>query len=253
MELSGRRYFIFASAMILLVVGLFLSLPGRNQPTGFAVSKLVVIQLTPHNCMVPLDTGLDLFSVPCFRHGVPLAQALSSIQFNQTISNRTFIVNQTNPLNHTNQTNYTVFSCTSSYKAVYTYDSNDLFDPWKVSNPCLPGYVINDLQILDGYHGYFIYILNRSLINYSGDISIPNIISLKRGYNLVSYPANDTINPRPVHFVLATINTTYLQLFSLQSGAWKVYSPTLQQFQNFEPFRGYWLEMSADDDWEVDW
>jgi hypothetical protein len=77
--------------------------------------------------------------------------------------------------------------------------------------------------------------------------NIPPSMVLKAGWNLIGHTA---IEPMPVESALISIDGKYSHILTYDPiQGWKMYivgNPALQQFNVFEPGRGYWIFMTQD-------
>jgi hypothetical protein len=242
MRALHRNLLVFSFAILVFLLGLGYSLLSQDFPniTGMVVARLTVVELSHKWCNASLTKGWNLVGIPCFPDSVSVRQALGSLFRNTT--------NVSMLINHTNRT-----YCLYYLISVHSFDQSDSNDSWKSYNPCMPSYVVQDLSYLNDKQGYFIRVRNSTRLNYEGDLSIPNYVPLYKGWNLVSYDANDTLNSRPVATSIDSINNSYIAFFNYFSGFYQAYNSTVHRFTNFVPFHGYWFNMLENATWVIDW
>jgi hypothetical protein len=77
--------------------------------------------------------------------------------------------------------------------------------------------------------------------------NVPPSMTLKAGWNLIGHTSQDYM---PVQSALISIDGKYSHLLAYSPvEGWKIYivgNPSLQQFNVFEPGRGYWIFMTQD-------
>ncbi|MDP2918478.1 MAG: PKD domain-containing protein, partial [bacterium] len=110
----------------------------------------------------------------------------------------------------------------------------------------------SDLQTMETGKGYWLNMETAATLVLSKGILENNPIALKTGWNLVGY---NSLQPRKVANALASISgkCKTVQTFDAGSGKWEKYffqGPVfLNNLQNFEPGKGYWIEVSQDCEW----
>jgi hypothetical protein len=141
-------------------------------------------------------------------------------------------------------------SIEGSYDAIFEFQSNDVNDPWKSYTPSsLPNWTIQQLNYMDRVSGYWIYVLNDTTFNYSGVYSDSNIY-LYNGWNFVGYPLTNASN---INDSLKDISYSMVKYYNTTGDIWLVYvyngsNNTLNQF---ETYKGYWLNVSGDQQWKL--
>jgi hypothetical protein len=236
MDDAYRKSAILLAAGLAFLVALFGSFSGQDFPriSGMPVAQLNIVDISHKVCNFSVTEGWNLISIPCLDGNVLTPLALSSVYSNQT--------------NLTNGTN-----CSALFFSVHSYDAVDSLDKWKSYNPCLPDYVVQDLTYMQDYRGYFIKMRTGSRIAYAGQISIPNLIDVYEGWNLVAYDSNDTERSREVGSSMASINDSYSALYNYANGSWERYNASVHEFNYLVPYHGYWLKMLNNDVWVIDW
>jgi len=134
--------------------------------------------------------------------------------------------------------------------AVFGYDKNDQ-DHWKVYNPNLPEWVVQDLSYLEKKKGYWVLMNSSSQFYLSGPLSATTNIHLSQGYNLVGYPSS---TEKSVEEALQSINGSYTKVVGFNNTAkqYLVYVPGANNtLLNITPYRGYWINMSQQGVWVV--
>lgn len=109
-----------------------------------------------------------------------------------------------------------------------------------------------DVDDLDRLHFTFYYWdIEPETYYILGSIELPNDISLKPGWNLISYPIQPMNNS--VGNVLASIVGKYNSLFAYntQTNSWQYYivtdgTPIINDLTIIDPNKGYWINMKED-------
>ena len=116
---------------------------------------------------------------------------------------------------------------------------------WDVARPSF----LNDLEILDGLHGYWIKSgeSTQKIWSVSGDaIALTTPIPMYSGWNLIGYlPASSDTIPH----ALSSIDPLYSYVSGFESGAPKVWDREKPDFLNdlgrLNPNGGYWVKMDS--------
>ncbi len=121
------------------------------------------------------------------------------------------------------------------------YDISENISTWGHPNNILP------------LNGYWVYnnassvVLQKLMFKNMSGPNVPPSTVLKAGWNLIGHTA---IEPMPVESALISINGKYSHILTYDPiQGWKMYivgNPSLQQFNVFEPGRGYWIFMTQD-------
>lgn len=214
--------------MLILLIGLLTFLPIKEiltKPliTGFAVSKVYVSgEEINYSCANILNADWNLFSMPCKSNDTAVEVVLSSIS--------------------------------GLYDSIHRYDSNDNADHWKSYNPNLPSWIVNDLTNMDVKNGYWINMINQSNFYLNGTIETPNTISLVSGWNLMGFPTNVSRN---ITGALSSISGSYtvLWLYNATDSTYYHFNATTQNgtFTDMIPYYGYWINMTKNGIWFIDW
>jgi len=221
---------LYQNVWMLALLGLIIIITSivvitEDNITGNVVNTRVnIIQSLPLSCSFQLEEGWNMVSFYCFGALVNRSVALASID--------------------------------GSYDSVFKYQANDPLDPWKSYNPDLPNWTVQQLNYFDRFSGYWIYMdssfsnetnssnittdpLNFTYFGVYSDSNIP----LYKGWNFIGYPRNVTAN---VTFILAGIPYTAIRTYEAATDTWYYYlNGTGGSLQIFEPFNGYWLNVSS--------
>jgi hypothetical protein len=149
------------------------------------------------------------------------------------------------------------------YGSIFEYQADDANDPWKSYNPYVPIWAVQQLNYMDRLSGYWIYMYNQTEFIYSGVYS-DSVINLRSGWNLVGYP---NTNSSSINYTLVGIPFTIVknydkgtafdnetnETYYIGVDTWLVYvngslNNTLNQF---ETYKGYWLNVTEDDQWII--
>ncbi|MFH1770598.1 MAG: hypothetical protein ABH828_03500 [archaeon] len=143
----------------------------------------------------------------------------------------------------------------SDYELIYTYRSADSVDPWKVYNPNMPVWVVQDLEYFSRKEGYWIYfnITNSTNYFFNGSKRIPTTVSLPAGWSLAGYPTNQ---PKLIEESLESINDTLLTVYTMNNTDKNMLNYTKSSggvINETKPYQGYWIRTNASDNWVVTW
>jgi hypothetical protein len=211
--------------IILVVVALVLwILPIKEiiqepQIIGLTLAKLRVQPLVyEYTCSVNLTEGWNLVSVPCEASNMTREYVLSNLSNN--------------------------------YTSIHAYYADDVNDSWKSHNPSLPSWVVQDLTNISVEKGYWIKITTNRNFSVPGNISIPRVILLKKGWNLIGYPH---YRSKDVEEALTSISGAYTLVYSYNktdiNDSWKRYNPynlSGNDLENITPYFGYWINTTTD-------
>lgn len=187
--------------------------------TGQVVTTVNVTQPPVVNCSFTLYSGLNLVSFFCIPTQTPVSQVVGGIS--------------------------------SNLEAVFEYQEEGS-DAWKIYNPSLPSFVIQDLQYISRTRGYWINMRVTTNLSIEGGLRIPNSINLVTGWNLVGYPTNKT---KLVNESFASIegNFTEVRAYNPFTGSFISYVPGVGGALNqTEPYKGYWINATVVEVWVVD-
>lgn len=146
--------------------------------------------------------------------------------------------------------NSVLSSLGSNYTSLHYYDSLDKSDLWEAHHKNLTSSAIQDLENLSSKKGYWIYMVNESILQNSGTINAVETIQVYAGWNLIGYPSNVT---RTITAAFSSINGSYSSIYTYYANdtldPWKVYNPSIAaEFSDLThavPFYGYWVNASA--------
>jgi hypothetical protein len=187
--------------------------------TGQVVTAVNVTQPLVVNCSFTLYSGLNLVSFFCIPTRTPVTQVVGGI--------------------------------TSSLEAVFEYQEEGN-DAWKIYNPNLPSFVVQDLENIGRIRGYWVKMRETQNFSLEGGLRIPNSIILVPGWNLVGYPTNET---KPVNESFASVdgNFTEVRAYNPLTGSFINYLPGIGGALNqTEPYKGYWINATIAEVWVVD-
>jgi len=110
--------------------------------------------------------------------------------------------------------------------------------------PDLPP-VVNTLQTMDPWHGYWIEMTEDATLTVTGtQVAEGTAIALCEGWNLVSYLPD---SPQPVSAALQSIDGSYTVVLGWNEGGLSYYPdvpPELNSLRELEPGHGYWIKMT---------
>ena len=181
--------------------------------TGQVVATVNVTQPRVANCTFTLYSGLNLVSFFCIPNEISTSQVLGRISQN--------------------------------IEAVFEYEE-DSSDAWKIYNPNLPSFVIQDLKYMSRTKGYWIDMKDTTNYSFEGALRVPNFINLVPGWNLVGYPSNKTVLVNE-SFDSITGNFTEVRTYIPSLGSFISYVPGVGGALNqTEPYFGYWINATVD-------
>jgi parallel beta-helix repeat protein len=135
------------------------------------------------------------------------------------------------------------------YDAVQWYDASDPADPWK-------NYIVakpfgNDLLHINETMGFLIHIKKSgdTIFLYNGSEPTQNqTIQLYEGWNMVGYPSLSNYNrTKGLNNLTFGIEVDAIQWFDAATKTWY----DLNENDDFESTRGYWVHAASDCEWEV--
>jgi hypothetical protein len=208
------KFALFILLIGFISAGLF-SPKNNNSITGRDVLTSVEIsQVSPIDCSFNMTSGWNYVSFHCIANSVPLSDVLG--------------VN-------------------SSVEKIFTYNAFDTVDPWKSYNPSLPNWTVQQLNYMSRMSGYIILLGNDNEYYYDG-YKRSSVIALRPGWNLAGYPSalNASINE-------SLNGLAYTMVLTYDNGHLLVYAPnsTNNSLTIFEPYRAYWINSSASQNWLV--
>jgi hypothetical protein len=216
---------VMLSVLLLMALMFFVILKTTQLPfssiTGEVVSRVNVTGLRVDYCNFTLQEDLNLVSFFCIANGAPIGEVMNG------------------------------FSNQGNIEAVFEYEKGST-DLWKIYNPNLPGFVIQDLHDMSRTKGYWIRTNAQTSAYIIGGLRIPNYIPLTPGWNLVGYPTNST---KAVNESFITIAGNYTEV--------RKYDPINHVFLSYIPgigggmnetktYEGYWINITTPEVWTVD-
>ena len=136
-------------------------------------------------------------------------------------------------------------SINGQWDAVKYYDTLDKADPWKTYRL---GSSVNDLANVDETMGFWICITESNVtLTLNGFIPIPTTISLHAGWTLVGYPTQTT---ETVGNALWGTGADRVEVFDpMEPGLIREVGPTYVM----KPGEGYWVHVTSDTTWVINW
>lgn len=219
---------ITLSLLVLSIVVLFNDIPDSSI-TGYDVvnTKVELFPTQFKNCTFQLNPGWNMVSFYCFGMYVERGRALASIE--------------------------------NSYESIFEYTTNDLTDPWKSYTISLPNWTVQQLNYMDRISGYWIYMIDNATFEYSGVYSDSKIY-LYDGWNLVGYPLinasniNDSLTDISYSMVKYYNNTANIDTnYTSSNDTWLIYvkNGSNNTLNNFETYKGYWINVSGNQQWTI--
>jgi hypothetical protein len=214
-------------ALFIIAAGLMVFAVYRPAITGYAsvgTTLLIMGGTYQHVCNISMPAGWNLISIPCESE------------------------NNTVP--------YMLQSIAGKYESIQGYDRNDSVDPWKGYKPGLPSWVEQDLANVSTLKGYWINVNQSANIYIDGYVTVPGIIPLEPGWELVGYPVRVAIAPNDTfEDINDSISSVHAYNATDSSDHWKVYVTTLNSSFNdlnlIVPYWGYWINVTSPTAWVV--
>jgi hypothetical protein len=169
---------------------------------------------------IPVSLGWNLISVPLIKNNTALPTALNDLNGDTT------------------------------WDRIMWYNPNDSGDHWKQFNKNWNP-TLNDLTKANRTMGFWINVLTvgDGYINISGSTPLSTVIQLRSGLNLIGYSA-DNDNTYTVGQLKSVIGATFVEGFSaIDTYRTKVLSDSYI----LKKGAGYWVYVTADTVWTVDW
>jgi len=205
--------------LILSMMALNKVIPSSFQSiTGRVMTRVNITQPAPGNCNFTLYKGLNLVSFFCITTMHPTGDVVGSL---------------------------------SNLDAVFEYQEGSS-DAWKIYNPNLPSFVIQDLTRMSRTEGYWIRMKGDEHFFLEGGLRVPTDVYLAPGWNLVGYPTNET---KPVNQSFSSIegNFTEVRTYNTATQSFISYVPGVGGALNqTEPYFGYWINATTKEVWVVD-
>jgi len=224
----GMLILITMALLVLSIVVIFDNV-SENTLTGYNIvnTKVEVLASPSKNCSFQLSPGWNMVSFYCLG----------------LFADRNIVLQ----------------SISDSYSSIFEYQANDIVDPWKSYNPSLPNWTVQQLNYMDRVSGYWIYIYNTSdgsnastgMTNFSyPGIYSDSIIYLYTGWNFIGYPKLNTTN---IGTDLNISSYNIVKYYNTTTDTWLIYinGSANNTFDTFETYKGYWLNVSEDQQWYV--
>lgn len=204
-------------AVTLLLYNIFLD-PSINKITGNVLSRVNVTRPAVSICDFDLKTGKNHISFHCVNGIFPKDYFLDNI--------------------------------TDEYTAIFSYNKNDPDNLWKSYNPGLPGWVVQDLEWINGHDGYWLMMKNDKSFAREGFFNTESQVQLYSGWNLIGYPRANSSSPQEAYSSLDG-NYDYVLHYDASNLKWDYYVPgdNSSTLVLIEPEKGYWIHLTADDIW----
>ena len=216
---NKRTKLIITLVVLIVLVGILPIKEIIMNPSivGHTIARVFVRGLeTNHSCSAVFMEGWNLISIPCLATNTSPEFVLSSISGN--------------------------------YTSIHYYDLNNNTDHWKVYNPGLPSWVVNDLVYINEKDGYWINMKNQSNFHLDGTLIQPNDVPLVKGWNLMGYP---TDNSKEITNALNPISGSYTIIWLYNASDSKYYYYNVSEsngtLYEMRPYYGYWINMSKND------
>jgi len=179
-------------------------------------------------------------------HHIPLAPGWNLVSFNLIPADTSIDV--------------VLGSIAGSYDLVFAWDGAT--QTWQMYDPTGPAYS-NTLQNLDQKRGFWIYATFPVILTVTGTphttTDIP-VYSASSGWNLVGYPSvvvRDLPGALQDHGVGTDFSLVYAYQSNDPADPWKLYDRATPPFSNdltsMMPGLGYWIKVSADNTWQVNY
>lgn len=190
-------------------------LTGSTNPDSITMDsdKTVTAYFTQITHDIALTAGWNLVSIPLEQADTSIATVLSSISGN--------------------------------YYSVKYYDATDQDDPWKTYRV---GATTNDLTDIDHTMAFWVDIIAPCTFSPTGEYASSTGINLYIGWNFVGYPSADTTTT----LADALTGTSYDMIEGYDGGD-PYLLRTMAGSEIMMPGAGYWVRVTANNVWTVDW
>lgn len=151
------------------------------------------------------------------------------------------------PLNQTNTSkDHVLQTLKGNYTILQTYHSGKS-RPWLHWHIDKPDY-LNSVIEMDLKYGYYIYMLNPDHLIVAGRVPKTPQISLESGWNLVGYPCLTSYNrSTALNNLKYPSDVNSIWTYNIATQKWE----EIEELDNFESNKGYWLHTHADETWEL--
>ncbi|MCK4445188.1 MAG: hypothetical protein KAW09_11630, partial [Thermoplasmata archaeon] len=126
------------------------------------------------------------------------------------------------------------------YDMIRFYDPNETADPWKSYYSFKPS-VFNDLSSINRRMGFWIHVLNSTVLEVNGTHYRSTEIYLSTGWNLIGYPS---LKDQKVEEVFAGI--PLLEIEGYDNGTEPYLLQHIDNSTYMTPGRGYWVRVATD-------
>ena len=186
--------------------------------TGKVVTRVNITAARPVNCNFTLESGFNLVSFFCIPNIIPTTSVVGSL---------------------------------SGLEAVFEYQEGEN-DAWKIYNPNLPSFVVQDLILMSRMEGYWVNMQSSQNFLLIGGLRRPTNIPLVPGWNLAGYPTNET-KPVATSFSSISGNYTEVRTYNASTGSYISYVPGVGGALNqTQAYQGYWINATVNEVWTVD-
>lgn len=141
--------------------------------------------------------------------------------------------------------NVVLSSIENKYESIYRYSANP---GWLWYFPAQP--LLSNLSVVEAGMGYWINMLEAGQLIVQG-LEPGTLIHLYPGWNLVGYNSR---SPMDIGDAMSSIEGQYNSVFEFNSGNWFWFFPATPLGSNLKtarPGMGYWIEATAEGDWDI--
>jgi hypothetical protein len=135
-----------------------------------------------------------------------------------------------------------------NYVAVQWYDASDTNDPWKHYHINKVG--LNDLTEIDKAMGIWVYMASNDVLTVTGIPPNPTNIQLKTGWNFIGYPS---LTSRLITDALSGIPYDVVEHYNASEVTDPWESTQQGDLVWMSPGEGYWIHVTTDCTWTVNW
>ena len=152
-------------------------------------------------------------------------------------------------------------SIDGNYDLIYAWDATVTSNNWLLYDPAMPPF-LNSLDHLDETMGFWIHMTTADTLDITGTIPVTTNINLSTtagGWNLVGYPstANRLL---PAALSDNGVGTDFSLVYAYHADddpPWKLFDvdmpPFLNSLTELSPGWGYWVKVTADHSWSVEY
>jgi hypothetical protein len=135
-----------------------------------------------------------------------------------------------------------------NYVAAQWYDASDTNDPWKHYHINKVG--LNDLTEIDKAMGIWVYMATNDVLTVTGIPPDPTNIQLKTGWNFIGYPS---LTSRLITDALSGIPYDVVEHYNASEVTDPWESTQQGDLVWMSPGEGYWIHVTTDCTWTVNW